>query len=135
MLPIESTRILAGLSFVLLGSLTLGCDHPLPQHPDVPAERRILRLVEDVDDFAQTPRELKVIPRLFAPGCEPSKETLSRYPAYHYEGKPPVQSGDSATVAVTVTDAKTGNPAGEVQWSMTKIGNVWRIKDAPLPGK
>jgi hypothetical protein len=107
----------------------------LPLNPEVPAERRILRLVEDVDDFAQTPRELKVIPRLFAPGCEPSKEALPRYAAYRYEGKSPVQSGDSATVAVIIKDAQTDQPVGELQWSMTKVNGVWKLKKAPLPAK
>jgi acyl dehydratase len=89
-----------------------------------------------MDDFAQTPRELKdVVPRLFAPGCEPSAETLPRYAAYHYQGKRPVQSGDSATVAVTLTDVKTGESAGEVQWSMKTINKVWKLTDAPLPAK
>ena len=72
---------------------------------------------------------------MFAPDCEPSNEALLRYPAYHYEGKPPVQSGDSATVTVIVKDATTGEPAGEVQWSMKKINNVWKLKEAPLPAK
>ncbi len=131
----ESRRLAAWAVLILPGIVTLGCDRPVALDPEVPAERRILRLVEDVDDFAQTPRELKVIPRLFAPGCEPSDEALLRYPAYRYEGKPPVQSGDSATVTVIVKDAKTGTPAGEVQWSMTKVNGIWRLKDAPLPAK
>ena len=131
----ETRRLAAWMVLILPGIVAIGCDRPLSMKPEIPAERRILRLVEDVDDFAQTPRELKVIPRLFAPGCEPSPEVLSRYPAYHYEGKPPVQSGDSATVTVIVKDAKTGDPAGEVQWSMTKVKGVWRLKEAPLPAK
>ncbi len=129
----QTRRLAAWMVLILPGIVTLGCDRPLPLHPDVPAERPILRLVEDVDDFAQTPRELKVIPRLFAPGCEPSNETLLRYGNYRYEAKRPVQSGDSATVTVIVKEAKTGNPAGEMQWSMTKINGKWKLKDAPLP--
>ena len=131
----ETQRLAAWLVLILPGIVMLGCDRPPPLHPEVPTEVRILRLVADVDDFAQTPRELKIIPRLFAPGCEPTQETLSRFPDYHYEGKPPVQSGDSATVVVIIKDAKTGAPAGELQWSMTTVNGKWKIKDAPLPPK
>jgi hypothetical protein len=127
--------VVVRLLLLLPGIVTIGCERPVSLDPEVPAERRILRLVEDVDDFAQTPRELKVIPRLFAPGREPSDKTLPRYADYRYEAKPPVQSGDSATVAVIIKDAKTDKPAGEVQWSMTKVKGVWKIKDAPLPAK
>ena len=49
-------ELAAWLVLILPGISTLGCDRSPPLHPDVPAERRILRLVEDVDDFAQTPR-------------------------------------------------------------------------------
>ena len=129
----ETQRWAAWLVLILPGIVTLGCDQTPPVHPEVSAEVQILRLVADVDDFAQTPRELKVIPRLFASGCEPAKEALSRYPDYRYEGKPPVQSGDSATVVVVVKDTKTGQPVGELQWSMTKVNGAWKLKDAPLP--
>jgi hypothetical protein len=121
------------LLLLLLGIITLGCDRPPPLNPEVPTERRILGVVEDVDDFAQTPRELKRVAALFAPGSEPSKESLARYANYHYEGKLPVISGDSATVTVVIKDLKSGNPVDEVQWSMVKSDKGWRLKEAPLP--
>ena len=118
---------------VLPGIVTLGCDRPLPVNPEVPIEKRILMLVDDVDDFSQSKKELERIKPLFAPGSEPSRETLLRYMAYRYEGKRPVLSGDSATVTVVIKEAKTGNPAGEVQWSIIKVNDVWKLKEAPLP--
>ena len=91
--------------------------------------------VDDVNDFSQSKNELDRVRRLFAPGAGPSKATLSRYAAYQYEGKQPVLSGDSATVVVIVKGAKTGNPVGEVQWSIMKVNGVWKLKEAPLPGE
>jgi len=126
-------RLPAWTILILPGILTLGCDRPLPIHPEVPTERQIIKLVEDVEDVAHSPGELNRVKPLFAPGFGPSNEALLRYPAYRYEGKPPVLSGDSATVTVIVTDAKTGKPAGELQWSMTKVNGRWRLQDAPLP--
>jgi len=120
---------------VLGGIVTFGCDRPLPVHPDVPTEKRILMLVEDVDDLSQDKTELERIKGLFVPGSAPSKEALLRYMAYRYEGKPPARSGDSATVVVVIKEAKTGNRVAELQWSMTKINGIWRIKDAPLPAE
>ena len=130
----RTRKLAAWLVLILPGMVTLGCDSPPPLNPEVSTEAKIRRLVDDVDDFAKTPKELAVIPRLFAPDCKHSKEALPRYADFHYEVKRIVQSGDSATVTVVVKDAKTGDPAGELQWSMTNVdGRLWRIKDAPLP--
>jgi hypothetical protein len=129
----EVRRVAAWVVLVLPGIVTLGCDRPLPVNPEVPTAKRILMLVEDVDDFSQSKDELERIKPLFAPGSGPSKEALPRYRAYRYEGKQVVQSGDSATVSVIVKEAKTGNPAGEMQWSVIKVNDVWKLKEAPLP--
>ncbi|MGA2617496.1 MAG: hypothetical protein ABSF26_07800 [Thermoguttaceae bacterium] len=129
----EAGRIAVWVVLILAGIVTPGCDRPPPLDPDVPTDKRILMLVDDVDDFSQSKDELGRIRQLFVPESQPSRETLLRYVPYRYEGKPPVRSGDSATVTVMVKDAKTGNPVGEVQWSITKVDGVWRIKDAPLP--
>jgi hypothetical protein len=112
--------------------LMAGCERPVARDPEVPTDVKIRRLVSDVDDFSQTPRELKsAVPRLFAPGHKPSDEVLPRYADYRYKEKQPVQSGDSATISVVLKDAKSGGPAGEMKWSMTKINGVWKLTDAP----
>ena len=130
----HGTRKLAGwLVFLLPGMLTLGCDRPPPADPDVATSTRILMFVNDIDDRAQNPNERELIKLQFVPGSEPSKELLARYADYHYEGKPPVVSGNSATVTVTLKDVKTGNPVGEVQWTLVKVNKGWKFKDAPLP--
>jgi hypothetical protein len=123
----------ARLFFLAVGGLSMGCDRPLSRNPEVPIEKLILRPIEDVDDRASTPGDLQLVPRVFAPGSQPTKDALKRYAAYRYQGSHVVQSGDSATVTVAITDAKTGNPAGEMQWTLVKVGEVWRIQDAPLP--
>jgi hypothetical protein len=127
------SKLAAGLFVVWVGVATPGCDRPVPKNPDVPVEKLILRPVEDVDDRASRPGELQLLKKVFAPGSEPSPGVLSRFPAYRYNATNVVQNGDSATLTVALTDGKTGNPAGEVQWSVVKVGNAWRIKDAPLP--
>ncbi len=129
----EAGRVAAWVPLILAALVASGCNRAVPLNPDVPTDKRILMLVGDVDDFAQSKNELGRIKQLFAPGSEPSPQALRRYMAYRYEGKPPVLSGDSATVAVMVKDAKTGSPAGEVQWSIAKVDGVWKLKDAPLP--
>jgi hypothetical protein len=152
--------------FILLIALylttTLGCKDAPVSDPDIPESLKIARLVDMVDDFASEPDEAYLVPRLFAPGSEPSAKDLPRYSEYRYEGKPAVFKGDTATVVVMVKDAKTEKPVGEVTWSMKKLKNikaiwnnadsgsgkgevvvredkggkdVWRITDAPLPAR
>ncbi len=128
-------RLAAWLVLILPGLLAAGCDRPPPPDREVPLNTRILWFVEDVEDFAHTERELERIKPLFVAEAQPSKESLERYKAYHYEGKTPVVSGDSATVPVMLKDAETGEPAGEVQWSLVRVKGKWRFKEAPLPAK
>ncbi len=151
------------LLFAMQMGVAVGCSHNPSSDPDIPSVVKIGRLVSDMDDFAQTPRELKIaVPRLFAPGSEPSEKDLPRYADYHYEGKPPVLNGDTATVVVIVKDAKTGNSVGELTWSVKKVKDakrvfepsdsasakgqasahgdkaakeIWKLTDAPLPAK
>jgi hypothetical protein len=130
---LKSGKLAAWFFFVLAGVVVLGCDHPVEMKPDVPTDQRILWPVADVDDRSSSPGELELMKKVFVPGSEPDKKALLRYPAYRYQGTKIVQSGDTATVRVVLTDAKTGNPAGEVEWSLVKMGDNWRIKDAPLP--
>jgi hypothetical protein len=94
---------------------------------------RILWPVADVDDRSSSPGELKLVKKVFLPGCEPSDKDLPKYTLFRYEGKSPVQHGDTATVTVVLKDAETAAPAGEMQWTLVRIKNHWRIKDAPLP--
>jgi hypothetical protein len=130
----RTSRIAVCVSVALLNSLALnGCSRTPPLDPEVPTEKRILMLVDDVDDFSQSAKELERIKRLFAPGSEPSKEALARYSMFRYEAKLCVPSTDSATVTVIAKDAKSGETAGEVQWSVIKVHDVWKLKDAPLP--
>ncbi len=148
------------LPIALYLGTALGCKDAAVSDPDIPESLKVTRLVDMVDDFASEPDEVKLVPRLFAAGSEPSAKDLPRYSDYRYEGKPAVFNGDIATVVVMVKDAKTGKPAGEVTWSMKKLKNVkaswnsaesskgevvvrqeqggrdlWRITDAPLPAK
>jgi hypothetical protein len=129
----ETGKVAAWMVLILAGISVLGCDRPPPMNREVPVDQRIQWLVSDIDDFAQNADEWKLLQALFVPGPEHSREALSRFSAYRYEGKAPVLSGDSGTIAVTVKDAKTDKPVGEVQWSVTKVKGVWKIKDAPLP--
>jgi hypothetical protein len=108
--------------FVLLALATLGCECPMTKNPEVPLEKLILWPIEDLDDRASSPHDLPLISKVFAKGSEPAKNVLPRFAAYHYQGSHIVQSGDSATVTVALTDAKTGSPAGEVVARQSRRG-------------
>ena len=105
----ESGRLAAWAFLILPGIVTPGCDRPVALHPTVPTERQSSsssRMSTTYSNPGQLPRHHKVV----RPGLRTIKQALLAYPAYRYEGKPPVQSGDSATVTVIVKDAKTGIP-------------------------
>ncbi len=128
-------RFAVSTSLIVAGFLMGGCDRSPPMNPDISIDQHVTWLVRDIDDRVSSPGELPLAKKIFAQGHEPSKEALQRYTAYRYQAKQPVQNGDSAKVTVVVKDAKTGQPAGEVQWSATKVGDVWKLTDAPLPAK
>ena len=119
---------------VLLMTATLGCGSSPPLDPEIPADEAIGRLISKVDKYAHRPQEITVIPEFFAVGCAPSTIALQRFAVYRYEGKPPLRSGNTATVAVTVKDVRSHAVVGEVKWSMKKTGAIWKLTDAPLPG-
>ena len=108
----ESRRLAAWAVLILPGIVTSGCDRPVPSIPRFPPKGEFSGSSRMSTTLLKPRANSKLCRRLFAPGCEPSDEALLRYPAYRYEGKPPVQSGDSATVTVIVKDAKTGASGG-----------------------
>ncbi len=127
-------RLATCLALLLCTGFLPGCYRPEPiTQPVISFDQHILWLVGDVDDRSSSPGELRLVKRVFAFGHEPSDKVLPRYAAFRYKGKNPVQNGDSATVTVIFADAKTGKPAGEAQWSASKLKGTWRLVDAPLP--
>ncbi len=121
------------LLFVFFLAAMVGCDTPPPVEPDVPVGEAISELFLKLNKLAGKPQSISLIKWYFAPGCEPPDKARAAYTAYRYEFKPPVQSGDTATIAVTIKDAKTQAVVGEVEWKAKKVGNAWRFSEAPLP--
>ena len=126
-LQYSAAIILAPLLFTLAG-----CERPVKMDPDRPPEFEMLLPVGDVDDCAEG-KEYDRLIHLFAPGSEPSPKAAERYSEFHYQGKDPKQSGDTATATVTIKDAKSGQNRGEFKWTMTRIKTAWKLTDAPLP--
>ena len=115
-------RLATCLALLLCTGFLPGCYRPEPiTQPVISFDQHILWLVGDVDDRSSSPGELRLVKRVFAFGHEPSDKVLPRYAAFRYKGKNPVQNGDSATVTVIFADAKTGKPAGEAEWSASKL--------------
>jgi hypothetical protein len=69
----------------------------------------------------------------FAQGAAPPAAELRKYAAYTFKpnGKPTV-SGDTATAKVRVLDDKDHQVA-EVEWTLVREGDRWKLKSAPLP--
>jgi hypothetical protein len=123
------------LLIVLFLAATAGCDKPPPVEPDVPADEAISGLFIKINKLAGKPQAMTLFKWYFVPGCEPAENARQAYAGYRYDAKPPEVSGDTATIAVTVKDAKTQAVVGEVKWTAKKVENAWRLTDAPLPAK
>lgn len=112
------------LAVVLLG--VAGCGRE-PAGP-TPAEQ-VQMLVADLPDAAGKPDRVKDV---FAAGAAPPDAQQAEYRRLTFRAGEPSLSGDSGTVPVTVEDA-SGTKLGEVEWSVTREGDRWKLKSAPLP--
>lgn len=72
--------------------------------------------------------------RLFAQGAAPPPDrlrALSRY-SVTTAGFAKVD-GDTATARIKLVENRSGQEAGEVEWSFVKERGAWKIKSTPLP--
>jgi hypothetical protein len=124
------------LPSLALSALTLGCScsQSVEKDPPRPVSAEIWLPVDDLDDCAAG-KHFDRMAQLFAPGSEPSPETRRGYAKYRFHATNPSQSGDTATVVVSVKDRQTGNEVGEVTWTMKRVGSAWRLTAAPLPAE
>jgi hypothetical protein len=94
-----------------------------------PEDTRIGGLVTSLEDVAGDPKSFE---SLFAPGAAPKDSERPKYKQYTYQLKDtPRVSGDTATF--TAVMSKDGSVVGEKEWTAVKVGDAWKLKDAPLP--
>jgi hypothetical protein len=98
-----------------------------PAAEDQAAIAELLTRIEGMND----PRAAA---KYFAAGAALPADRLRKLAGYSVvtAGRPAV-SGDTATARLKLVVNRTGQEAGEVEWTFVKEGGAWKIKTAPLP--
>ncbi len=112
---------------IALAATTVGCGIGGGSSEDVDAARRS---VSGIGDALNHPDRLA---QLYVSGSVPSGTERAKLARYRYWGRTAAISGDTATVTVEITDRKTNNIIGDVEWTVVKDGDTWKLKDTPLP--
>jgi hypothetical protein len=91
-------------------------------------------LVGTVADYSGSSERLRT---LFTKEGAPSGSAVPKYGQYMYyvaDGTQISVTGTSATVPVTMTRTGEESPTPvEKQWKVEKVGDEWKLSDAPLP--
>src|SRR5262245_33938928 len=93
--------------------------------------RGVVLLVEEVNEHKGNAKKLS---GLFASGAAPAAAALKKYDSYEFfMGDPPSVNGASATLVVRIVTVADRQEAGRLEWKFAKIGDAWKIQEAPLP--
>lgn len=87
------------------------------------------QFIASVDDFKEVPQTFG---KCFAAGAVPAAAELKKYQKYSFQldGKPEMRDGEARVpIKVLAKDKEVG----KVEWTVTKEGNSWKLKSAPLP--
>jgi hypothetical protein len=118
------------LALMAWASLLSGCGNSVQEGYHPSEDQKAIVPIGEFNDFKGRPQQFNSV---FAPGAAPAAAEQARYKRFEYNPKTPKLSGDTGIVPVTVSESKSGKVVGEVEWNVVKIGEEWKIKDAPLP--
>jgi|SRR6516225_9182119 hypothetical protein len=107
-----------------------GCGSGAGGERSSPDELAVADLVNSVEGV----RDARKAAKFFAAGATPAADKLKKLGGCSLSpvGRAAV-SGDTATLRVKLIENRTGNDAGEVEWTFVKEDGAWKIKAAPLP--
>jgi len=108
-------------------ALVVGCGIGGASSEDVDAARQS---VSGIGDAVHHPARFS---QLYVSGSAPSDADRSKFGLYRFWGRTASLSADTATVTVEVTDRKTNQIVGDVEWTIVKQDGKWKFKDTPLP--
>lgn len=127
----DCVRIRAFWIFALLLPLAAICSGCGGEKQEVaPEDTRMVGLVTSLEDVAGDPKNFQ---SLFAEGAAPKDSERPKYKQHKFQVKDtPRVSGDTAVFTVVVSKPD-GAVVGEKEWTAVKVGDKWKLKDAPLP--
>jgi hypothetical protein len=119
--------VLGTVAFVVWGG---GSDAGASPTSD-PDRFQIEQTVGRFEDAANSKTGMKGV---FAADALPTGAAARAYQKYGYRTAGRIDvSGSTATVPVSITDAKSGAEVAKNDWTFVKEGDAWKIKSAPLP--
>lgn len=86
--------------------------------------------LSDVSGAASDPDEFRA---LFAEGAAPPDSEREKYRPYMCRANSVTIEGDTATAMVEIEDGNTGQIVGEMEWTLVRQGDQWKLQSAPLP--
>jgi hypothetical protein len=101
---------------------------------DAPPPTDETSLVQVVKSFNGSTSDPRNAPQWFVQGSVPPAAELQKFAKYDCRvvGKPTIK-GDTATIKMRVLVRQTDNEVGQVDWTLVKVGDTWKVKSAPLP--
>jgi hypothetical protein len=130
MIPLMRYNI-ALVALAILVVNFLGCSHPeaVPL-PNYGSEEglKIAQMVSEFNDWKAHPAKFK---KAFAATVPANFKDYEKFTYNVVVGSPKVD-GSSATASVTIHKESNYEVVATKDWSFTKAGNDWKIKDAPL---
>lgn len=124
-----SLAVACPAALLLLTILAPGCSQPDDQDRTYSDAEKIAGMAE-LNDVAGNPEDFKAA---FVEGSAPDETQRLRYKGLGFRASDVDVSGDSATMTVTLIDMATGEDKAEMPWTAQKVGDQWKLKDAPLP--
>ncbi len=125
-LPVRSVLLWMCVA-ALAGAVGCGKDKP----PAATDRHKIVGLVSALSDAWRNPDSFE---RLFVEGAAPEAKQRPRFGQYSYDVKSTATEGDRIIATVIARDVKTGEAIGELQWTLVREGDQYKVQSAPLPG-
>jgi len=101
---------------------------------DAPPATEESNILTTVKSFNGSSGDARNAAQWFVQGGVPSTPELQKLAKYDCRvvGKPSIK-GDTATIKMRILVRQTDNEVGQVEWTLVKVGENWKMKSAPLP--
>ena len=107
--------------------LTWGCSRASPA---AMATNVVAAPVYELADAADRPQRFR---KLFVEGAVPNDQQRRRFGQLILQVSKVISVSDSEATLHVLVDSDKGDRVGEVDWTVIREGDAWKLKTAPLP--
>lgn len=115
---------------LLLGICCLGCGKPSSEVPAADDAILVESLITSLPDRAQSPEMFK---ETFVGGNAPPDASRQQIGGSQLSLSAPPGITDSTATASVLFQSPNGEESGPVTWELSKEGDTWKVKSAPVP--